>query len=101
MSSASNKVSMNDMLEFQVTIPSMTDDSSGENFDSNTTPGELKTLADSSFECNRTFLQRRWKRLDKSTMTETQFSIYPFLTRYMDLFVTTDSRKVRAVNEVY
>lgn len=98
MSSTSNKVSMNDMLEFQVMIPSMTDDSSGENFDSNTTPGELKTLADSSFECNRTFLQRRWKRLNKSTMTETQFSIYPFLTRYMDLFVTTDSRKVRAVN---
>jgi hypothetical protein len=91
---ASSKVTVNDILEFQVTTSSPVNGLDGPTFDSNTTPDELKRLAESSFEINRTVLQRRWKQLNKSKMTEVQFPVYPFLSRYMDMFVETSSRKV-------
>jgi hypothetical protein len=56
---------------------------------------EWSELAQSSFSGNRKVLQRRWKRVQKR-MTDNQAPIYPFLTRYADLLVTTESRKVRS-----
>lgn len=93
---SSSKVSVDGMFEFQVTTPSGGDTLPSPIFDSKTTPDDLKRVSESAFENNRSVLQRRWKRLNKSTMTEAQFPIYPFLARYMDAFMTTDSRKVRA-----
>ena len=52
-------------------------------------------LAHSSFGANRKVLQRRWRRFNKrKVMSEDQASIYPFLTRYMDLLLTAETRKV-------
>ena len=54
----------------------------------------LQSISRESFECNRQVLQRQWKRKQKS-LSRSQSQLYPFLSRYMDLLVTTDSTKVR------
>jgi hypothetical protein len=54
----------------------------------------LQSISRESFECNRQVLQRQWKRKKKGLSTS-QSQLYPFLSRYMDLLVTTDSTKVR------
>jgi hypothetical protein len=60
-------------------------------------PEEWQELDKESFAGNRKVLQRQWKRAHKkSLMTDNQASIYSFLTRYTDLLVTTESRKVCA-----
>ena len=57
--------------------------------------GEWQEITEQSFSGNRKVLQRQWKRVNKTKlMTDHQASIYPFLTRYTDLLVTTESRKV-------
>jgi hypothetical protein len=53
----------------------------------------LQSISRESFECNRQVLQRQWKRKQKG-LSRSQSQLYPFLSRYMDLLVTTDSTKV-------
>jgi hypothetical protein len=54
----------------------------------------LQSISRESFECNRQVLQRQWKSKQKN-LSRSQYQLYPFLSRYMDSLVTTDSTKVR------
>ena len=54
--------------------------------------------AQSSMEGNRKVLRNQWKRFNKS-FTDRQCPIYMALSRYADLFVTTESLKVRSMTE--
>jgi hypothetical protein len=56
---------------------------------------EWQKLSNEAFEGNRELLQRQWKRKQKRGMTQSQSQLYPFLTRYADMLVTTESQKVR------
>ncbi len=89
-----SKATVNESVDMLLTVPFSDRSSHYPAFNFNTKPEDLQTLAESSFEGNRKILQLRWKRLNKVTMTKKQYPIYPFLTRYMDLFVKTDTRKV-------
>lgn len=101
-SAETSKVTVNDNVELLLTLANSNDASDDPKFGSEIKPDDLQKIADSSFEGNRKILQHRWKRLNKNrnTLTEKQYPIYPFLTRYMDLLVTTDSRKVRIGREI-
>jgi hypothetical protein len=57
-------------------------------------PSEWQDHAQMAFAGNRKVLQNQWKRIHKR-LTDDQAPIYPFLTRYADLLITTQSRKVQ------
>jgi hypothetical protein len=92
LSLTSHKIKVDSKTELHVvTDPSAEEESP---FNSNTSLDNLRQLAISSFEANRKVLKTRWMKLSTTVMMESQASIYPFLTRYMDMLITTESRKV-------
>jgi len=93
MPSVSHKIIIDSTTELHVTTATNSVEDS--TFKSTTSLDQLKRLADSSFQGNRKALKTRWTKVSKGSMTERQSSIYPFLTRYMDTFLVTESRKVR------
>lgn len=96
-SSVSRKIKIDSKTEFCVSTSQSIEVESP--FSSTTTVDELKDLAEASFKGNRKVLKTMWTKLSKRQMTERQALIYPFLTRYMDMLITTESRKVRLVVE--
>jgi hypothetical protein len=88
-------ITVSESIELHVTDPIVRTDSDLLTLNAKTSPRDLSALAETSFQVNRKLLQHRWKRIQKSGLTENQSPIYPFLTRYMDLLVTTSNRKVR------
>ena len=91
-SSTSHKIKLDSATELHVVV-----DPSAEKdllFNSNTSHDDLRRLAASSFDGTRKVLKTRWMKHSSTLMTERQASIYPFLTRYMDMLITTESRKV-------
>jgi len=92
VSSTSHKIKLDSTTELHVVVdPSAEKDSP---FNSNTSHDDLRRLAASSFEGTRKVLKTRWMKLSSMLMTDRQASVYPFLTRYMDMLITTESRKV-------
>lgn len=92
---SSNKLIINDQLEFEVITRIARRELDSSNFGPDTGLDDLRKLAATAFEGNRKALQNRWKRLHKGILKDSQFPVYSFLSRYMDLLITTDSRKVR------
>jgi hypothetical protein len=94
------KLTLDANLELHVTAAAESDLESrllqikADNKDGSTEKDALQSISRESFECNRQVLQRQWKRKQKGLSTS-QSQLYPFLSRYMDLLVTTDSIKVR------
>ena len=58
------------------------------------------SAAEGAFADNRKVLQRYWKQSQKK-MTDNQAPIYPFLTRYADMLISTNSRKVSQHRNFY
>lgn len=60
---------------------------------------DYQKIAQEAFDGNRIILRRQWQRQLKgsrqnSPFSEQQAPVYSFLTRYTDMLITTDSRKV-------
>lgn len=88
-----HKINVGSNTQLQIARPDKINDATSP-FSSETSFEDLKRLAASAFDGNRKLLQTRWKKLFKVLMSDRQASIYPCVARYMDMLVTTESRKV-------
>eukprot|EP00934_Nitzschia_sp_Nitz4_P000932 Nitzschia sp. Nitz4//scaffold89_size161592//108098//110593//NITZ4_002388-RA/size161592-snap-gene-0.177-mRNA-1//-1//CDS//3329559646//932//frame0 len=92
-----NKFQLHNALELQLSIPNVHGSSPDAlEAESGTTAAQhFQSLASSCFRGNRKVLQSQWTKVHGPTLTEGQVAIYPMLAQYMDMLITTDSRKDR------